>query len=323
VSHDIAFLWYERGAWQVQLPYGPSGSGISQEDSIGALREALRERRRTIERRTPASRAEDILTAMLASSKSKSKSKSSKASEQSWAEEFERIGLEDCILIAPDAFAALVAEQCKQRPARELRALRESPLLYGREEPRPVNCLSDHPVGSWLRRHRIIWVRSELYDLPVASHWTLDRAGLFAFDGSTLLHLDGSVEKLRTLLQADCPLLDDVDPAAVAGLVVESVGRRGKAHHTLATVESLEHMEDSGEYVLDRRELARISPLPAAMLDTSKDGWILRFATRFGKLGMDDEIYEWRVELSRTFEVEVKVDLLSTRIFASRPFVIE
>lgn len=319
MSHSIAFLWHERGAWQVQLPHGPSGSGISQEDSIGALREALRERNRTIERRAPASRAEDILAAMLASSKSKS----SKASDQSWAEEFERIGPEDCILIAPDAFAALVAEQCKQRPARELRALRESPLLCGREELRPVNCLSDHPVGSWLRRHRIIWVHSEFYDLPVVSHWTGDRAGLFAFDGSTLLHLDGSVEKLQTLLQVERPLLDDVDPDRIAELVVEAVGRRGNAHHTLATVESLERMEDSGEYVLERRELARISPLPAAMLDTSRDGWILRFATRFGELGMDDEVYEWRVALSRHFEVEVEVELLSTRIFASRPFVME
>jgi hypothetical protein len=319
VVGSLAFLWHENGCWHVKLTYGPAGSGATQEESFAALREVLYERRRSTNRRAPASKAGELIAGMIAAKTWWS----TKDLDQSWAEEIERFGLDDCLPIAPHAFAALLDERCTRLKDRELRRYREFQRPFGHQEPRPVSGISDHPVGAWLRRHRILWVASELYDLPVTSHWTPGRFGIFAFDGHTLLPLEGSVENLQTLFQTEQPLLDDVAPARVAELVVEAVGRRGNAHHTLATFESLERMEDSGLCVLDRRELARISPLPAATLETSKDGWILRFATRFGELNMDDEVYEWRVEVSRRFEVQVQLDLLSSRIFSSRPFVIE
>ncbi|MFO0690198.1 MAG: hypothetical protein U0900_15980 [Myxococcota bacterium] len=318
MRHTLAFLWHERGAWHAELPYGPTGSGATPSDALDALHEAQLERRREVERRPPSPPADEATARLLATLR-----KSTPDATRSVPYEIERLGLDDCLPIAPDAFAALLAEQCERRTPRELRAVRRIIREFGREEPRPVSGLTAHPVGAWLRRHRILVVGSELYDLPISSHWTPERSGLFAFDGSTLHRLEESVEALQTMLQAEQPDLAAVDPSDIAHLVIEAVGRRGNAHHTLATVDSLERMEEPGWYVLDRRELARISPLPEASLETSPEGWILRFATRFGELGMDDEVYEWRVAFSRRFEVEIRLDLLSSRIFASRPIVME
>lgn len=318
MSHTLAFLWLERGAWHAELPYGPAGSGATPADALDALHEAQLERRRKVERRPPSPPPDEATARLLAT-----QHESTPDATRSVPYEIERIGLDDCLLIAPDAFAALLAEQCERRTPRELRAVREISRMFGHEEPRPVSRLSAHPASGWLRRHRILWVNSQLYDLPISSHWTPERSGLFAFDGSTLLRLEESVAALQTMLQAEQPDLEAVDPSDIANLVAEAVGRRGDEHHTLATVDSLERMEEPGWYVLDRRELARISPLPEASLETSPEGWILQFATRFGHLGMDDEVYEWRVAFSRRFEVEIRLDLLSSRIFESRPLVMQ
>ncbi|MBY0401905.1 hypothetical protein K2X89_16550 [Myxococcota bacterium] len=317
VDDRLAFLWREHGIWRAQLPHGPAGSGATQEESIAALREAMHELRLAIENRTPPPEEDEHFVGLLRSTMS------TENLDPSRTEEIDRFDLDDCLLISPHAFTALLDEQCTRLTDRELRRSLELRRLLGREGPRPVCSISNHPVGAWLRRHRILSIASELYDLRGSSLWGPFRFGTFAFDGANLVHFDGSVGRLQTVLQAEQPLVDDIDPARIAEFVVATVRHRREDDHTLATIESLERMEDSGQCLLDRRELARISPLPEPMLEANEHGWILRFATTEGGPGIQNEVYEWRIELSRRFEVQVRLDLLSSRIFESWPIVME
>lgn len=265
------------------MPSGSLGSGPSRESALESLRAALREKHRSRSER-----------------------------ERAGAAALEPLGLADCLLISPDAFTAELARRCE-------RVLRRTSLGLG--EDQAVVTISEDPLTTSLRSHRLLWITSGQFELESRSDWGPWSVGLFSFDGSRLRPLQRRLENLKALVASERPDLDAADPAAWAGLFAQCLGRSGTASCSLTTVEELEDLEATGDYVIDRRELARIAPLSRPTLEADDHGWTLRFTTAFGEAGLKQALHEWEVVVSREFQIEVRRDVLTERIFREMPIV--
>lgn len=308
----LSFLWEQDGRWYAETPRGEMGCGPSRDSALARLREALHEERRArLQRNSAAAPVASVFSDRISRS-----SASPTAEDRDRAEiaEIDAIGPDDCLLVSPESFEALLDEQCSRRW--------RGPAL-GLGEDRAVIWISEHPISTALRQNRVLWITSGCYELEIPSHWVSWSDGLFAFDGSRLRPLHRKPENLKALIEAERPELDDADPIAWASFFAESIGRCWPEAHSLTTVEDLERLDAKPDYELDRRELARIAPLTPATIAANAAGWTLRFTTAFGESGMPQAIYAWQVTISRRYQVDIRLVLLSERIFHQVPFVME
>ncbi|MEZ4278437.1 MAG: hypothetical protein R3F21_02325 [Myxococcota bacterium] len=303
----LAFLWHESDGWHAQRPLGPTGIGASRDDALADLRAALHDPQRSSDR-------EPVSEVSLVPGRVEQQAPEQARRERTRS--IDDLDIEQCLLISPDAFESMLAQQCPLATH-----FPTGPAF----SQHAVGALYDWPIGSsFFRRSRILQVSSTRYALEFRSSWLPVGFGVFAFDGNRLLALHRRTENLRVVLSAEQRRLDEADPEDMARFLAGNLGDDGMLRHDLVTLDSLHQMEASGEYLLDPHELWRIaSALAPASIEAHAGGWTVGFASLFGWSVEKQVVVDWRIDVSRRFEVTARKRIVSERIFRSTPIVME